>query len=110
SYQRHLSAKMEFPFTYGVRTNVFTGAEDGIMKRCLASSTCPKIAHTDGGNEPYLKPVSLITTEGPGNGVMPVDIALPDNVRLYTIGSTQHGPGGSVAATAPSGVCQQPQN
>jgi hypothetical protein len=110
SYQRHLSAKMEFPFTYGVRTNVFTGAVDGIMKRCLANNTCPKIAHTDGGNEPYLKPVSLITTEGPGNGAMPTDLGLPDNVRLYTIGSTQHGPGGSVFSTTIPSPCQQPQN
>jgi hypothetical protein len=110
SYQRHLSAKMEFPFSYGVRTNVFTGNTDGILKRCLASNTCPKIAHTDGGNEPYLKPVSLITTEGPGNGAMPHDITLPDNVRVYSIGSTQHGPGGSVGSTTAPSPCQQPQN
>ena len=109
SYQRHLSAKMEFPFTYEVRTNVFTGAVDGIMKRCLASNTCPKIMHTDSGNEPYLKPVSLVTTDGPGNGVTPIDITLPANVRVYTIGSTQHGPANSVSTT-PSGVCQQPGN
>jgi hypothetical protein len=109
SYQRHLSAKMEFPFTYGVRANPFTGAVDGIMKRCLASNTCPKIIHTDSGNEPYLKPVSLVTTDGPGNGVTPTDITLPDNVRAFTIGSSQHGPAGSVTTT-PSGVCQQPGN
>src|SRR5204862_3336889 len=107
SYQRPLSAKMEFPFTYAVRTNVFTHAVDGILKRCLTNSTCPKIMHTDSGNEPYLKPVSLITTDGPGNGVTPTDIALPANVRVYTIGSTQHGPANSVTTT-PSGVCQQP--
>ena len=109
SYQRHLSAKMEFPFTYEVRTDPFTGASDGILKRCLASSTCPKIVHTDSGNEPYLKPVSLVTTDGPGNGAMPHDITLPSNLRVYTIGSTQHGPANSVSTT-PSGVCQQPGN
>ena len=109
SYQRHLSAKMEFPFTYEVRTNPFTGAIDGIMKRCLASGTCPKVVHTDSGNEPYLKPVSLVTTDGPGNGVTPADITLPANVRVFTIGSTQHGPANSVTTT-PSGVCQQPGN
>src|SRR5437762_4983237 len=109
SYQRHLSAKMEFPFTYEVRTNPFTGVIDGITKRCLASNTCPKIMHTDSGNEPYLKPVSLVTTDGPGNGITPTDITLPANVRAYTIGSTQHGPANSVTTT-PSGVCQQPGN
>jgi hypothetical protein len=109
SYQRHLSAKMEFPFTYEVRTDPFTGARDGIMKRCLATRTCPKIMHTDSGNEPYLKPVSLLTTDGPGNGATPHDIALPAKVRVYTIGSTQHGPANTVTTT-PSGVCQQPGN
>lgn len=109
SYQRHLSAKMEFPFTYGVRTDPFLGATDGILARCLSTGTCPKIMHTDSGNESYLKPVSLITTDGPGNGAMPRDIRLPSNVRVYTIGSTQHGPANSISTT-PSGVCQQPAN
>jgi len=109
SYQRHLSAKMEFPFTYEVRTDPFTGVTDGILARCQATGTCPKLMHTDSGNEPYLKPVSLVTTDGPGNGVTPTDIVLPANVRVYTIGSTQHGPASS-ASTTPSGVCQQPGN
>jgi hypothetical protein len=109
SYQRHLTSKMEFPFTYEVRTDPFTGAVDGIFKRCLLSGTCPKVMHTDSGNEPYLKAVSLLTTEGPGNGVMPTDLVLPGNVRVYTIGSTQHGAANSVSTT-PSGVCQQPGN
>jgi len=111
SYQRHLTAKMDFPFTYGVRANPFKPEQvDGIMKRCLATDTCPKIAHTDSGNEPYLKPVSLVTTDGPGNGAMPTDITLPDNVRVYTIGSTQHAPGGSVFSTTVPSPCQQPQD
>lgn len=109
SYQRHLTAKMEFPFTYEVRTDPFLGASDGILARCLRSGTCPKIMHTDSGNESYLKPVSLLTTDGPGNGVIPADLVLPANVRIYTIGSTQHGPANSISTT-PSGVCQQPAN
>lgn len=109
SYQRHLSAKMEFPFTYQVLTDPFTAQTDGLMKRCLATGTCPKIAHTDSGNEPYLKPVSLVTTFGPGNGAIPTDLVLPDNVRVYTVGNSQHAPQGSVTTT-PSGTCQQPGN
>jgi hypothetical protein len=109
SYQRHLSAKMEFPFTYEVRTDPFLRITDGILKRCLASGTCPKIMHTDSANESFLKPGSLLTTDGPGNGAMPTDLALPDNVRIYTIGSTQHGPSNSITTT-PSGVCQLPGN
>lgn len=109
SYQRHLSAKMEFPFTYEVRTDPFLGVSDGILARCQRTGTCPKIMHTDSGNEPYLKPVSLLTTDGPGNGTMPTDLTLPANVRVYVIGSTQHGPANTISTT-PSGVCQQPAN
>ena len=109
SYQRHLTAKMEFPFTYEVRTDPFTGATDGILRRCLTNGTCPKIMHTDSGNEPYLKPVSLVTTDGPGNGIMLTDLAFRRTCACSTIGSTQHGPAGNVS-TNPSGVCQQPAN
>jgi len=66
--------------------------------------------HTDSGNEPYLKPVSLVTTDGGGNGATPTDLALPDNVRVYTIGSSEHAPGGSVFSTALPNPCQQPRN
>lgn len=100
---------MEFPFTYQVLTNPFTGVVDGIFKRCLANGTCPKVMHTDSGNEPYLKPVSLVTTEGPGNGAMPHDLVLPSNVRVYTVGNSQHAPQAGITTT-PSGTCQQPGN
>jgi hypothetical protein len=104
SYQRHLSAKQEFPFTYDVRFDPVSGLTDGIFGRCRLTNTCPKVMHVDSGNEPYLKPTALVTTDGMGH-----DIELPENVRVYMIGSTQHGPAGSVSTT-PSGVCQQPAN
>jgi Alpha/beta hydrolase domain len=104
SYQRHLSAKQEFPFTYEVRFDPVSGLTDGIFVRCQATNTCPKVMHTDSGNEPYLKPTALVTTDGLGH-----DIALPNSVRVYMIGSTQHAPQANVT-TAPSGVCQQPGN
>lgn len=104
SYQRHLSAKQEFPFTYEVRFDPVSGLTDGIFARCQLTNTCPKVMHVDSGNEPYLKPLALVTTDGMGH-----DIALPENVRVYMVGSTQHGPANAVSTT-PSGVCQQPAN
>ena len=98
-YQRHTVAKQEFPFTYEVRTDPVSGITDGIFLRCLQTATCPKVVHTDSGNEPYLKPTFLVTSDGVGH-----DIALPDNVRVYVFGSTQHGP------SSAQGVCQQPGN
>ena len=102
SYQRHLSAKQEFPFTYGVRFDPISGLTDGIFARCLVTDTCPKVAHMDSGNEPYLKPLALVTTDGLGN-----DIRLPDNVRVYNVGSTQHAPSATASVTA---TCQQLSN
>lgn len=102
SYQRHLSAKMEFPFTYEVRFDPVSGLTDGIFARCQVTGTCPKVMHTDSGNEAYLKPLALVTTDGLGH-----DIALPVDVRVYYIGSTQHGPSATASVTA---TCQQLSN
>jgi hypothetical protein len=102
SYQRHLSAKQEFPFTYGVRFDPISGLTDGTFARCQSTNTCPKVAHMDSGNEAYLKPTALVTTDGQGN-----DIVLPSNVRVYYVGSTQHGPAATASST---NTCQQLSN
>jgi len=102
SYQRHLSAKMEFPFTYEERFDPVSGLTDGIFARCERTRTCPKVMHTDGGNEVYLKALSLVTTDGQGH-----DIKLPRDVRVFMISSTQHGPSDQ---PSPTGTCQQLSN
>ncbi len=102
SYQRHLSAKQEFPFTYEVRSDLISGLTDGIFARCQLTNTCPKVAHMDSGNESYLKPTVLVTTDGQGK-----DIVLPSNVRVYYVGSSQHAPAGTAS---PTGTCQQLSN
>ena len=102
SYQRHLSAKMEFPFTYEVRFDPLSRQVDGIFKRCERTRTCPKVMHTDSGNEVYLKPQFLVTSDGFGH-----DIKLPDNVRVFLVSSTQHGPSDTPSVT---GTCQQLSN
>jgi len=102
SYQRHLSAKQEFPFTYEVRFDPVSGLTDGIFQRCRLNGTCPKVAHMDSGNEAYLKPSFLVTSDGLGN-----DIVMPPDVRVYYVGSTQHGPSNTAGTT---GTCQQLSN
>jgi Alpha/beta hydrolase domain len=102
SYQRHLSAKQEFPFTYEVRFDPISGLTDGIFVRCLVTKTCPKVMHTDSANEAYLKPTALVTTDGLGN-----DIRLPANVRVFMVAGTQHGPSDTPQVT---GTCQQLSN
>ena len=102
SYQRHLSAKMEFPFTYEERFDPVSGLTDGIFARCRPTGTCPKVMHTDSGNEVYLKPLTLVTTDGQGR-----DIKLPRDVRVFLVSSTQHGPS---AQPSPTATCQQLSN
>jgi hypothetical protein len=102
SYERELTSKMEFPFTYGVRTDPLTGKTDGLLARCGETDTCPNVVHVDGANEVYLKGHSLLTTDGLGN-----DIELPPNVRVYQVASVQHGP---AQAARPTPTCQQLSN
>ena len=41
----------EFPFAYENQTDPFTGKSDGILARCTASRTCPKVIHLNSGTE-----------------------------------------------------------
>jgi hypothetical protein len=102
SYERDLSSKMEFPFTYENRKDPVSGRTDGLFARCEVTRTCPNVMQMDGGNEAWLKAMNLLSTDGLGR-----DIALPDNVRLYFIASAPHG-GGPPAR--PTDICQQLSN
>jgi hypothetical protein len=102
SYQRELIGKLEFPFTYEVRTDPISGQTDGIFARCRETDTCPHVMQLDNGNEAWLKALNLVTQDGLGS-----DIELPENVRVYYFSSVQHGP-----ASPPysPGICQQLSN
>ncbi len=88
----------------------------GILDRCTASHTCPKIIEHFGAAETWGMKLS---PEWAGSAE-DVDLPLPDNVRRYYIPSTQHGggPGGfsTTPAAAPAcpgrgwGVGQLPAN
>jgi Alpha/beta hydrolase domain len=75
----------------------------GILDRCNASHTCPKIIEHFGAAEVWgLK----LTPEWVGTAA-DTDLALPDNVRRYYIPSTQHGggPGGFSTTTSAPSTC-----
>ncbi|MCA1826531.1 MAG: hypothetical protein LC689_06275, partial [Myxococcales bacterium] len=62
----------------------------GILDRCSANGTCPKIVETFGGSEVFaLKMTTSWVGTDPKN-----DIPLPDNVRRYYLPSSTHGGGG----------------
>src|ERR1700704_3283643 len=75
----------------------------GLLDRCTASHTCPKIVEHFGAAEMWGLKLSP-SFVGPAADK---DIPLPDNVRRYYIGSTQHGggPGGFNVTPAAAPAC-----
>jgi hypothetical protein len=61
----------------------------GILHRCTATKTCPKITETYGGPEVWYSRVTF----GIGGTDMKRDMPLPDNVRRYFHPGTTHGGG-----------------
>ncbi len=101
-HEDHLTPGDQFPFTYGTRTDSISGQTDGILDRCRASDTCPKIIHTDSSGEYWQGRASLVVTDERGS-----DLELPDDVRVYHFASTQHG---GRFATAVFPFCQYEGN
>ena len=85
----------QFPFSYATTTDPVSGKTDGILARCQASNTCPRIMQTEASTDFWEGRAGLLVTDGKGT-----EIPVPDNVRLYLFASIQHG-GGSVAPNFP---------
>jgi hypothetical protein len=78
----------QFPFAYQTTTDPLTGARDGVLARCEARGTSPKIFHVDGGAEFWNANASLVAHDGAGR-----DLGFPPNVRGYLIAGAPHAPG-----------------
>ena len=50
-HEDHLYPGDQFPFTYARLTDPISGRTDGLLEKCSASNTCPKIIHTDSETE-----------------------------------------------------------
>ena len=87
-----------FPFTYGDSTDPFSGRTDGILKKARESNTLPKVMHIQTSNEYWLRAGSLPHTNPQGTE----DAVLPEEVRFYTIGGSQHGSGNGKPRAATS--------
>lgn len=97
----------QFPFTYESITDPLTGRIDGLLARCRASHSCPKIMQWDSGGEPWIGRDSLVLTDPLGTR----DVPLPDNVRFYFFSSTQHQAGtGEDPPAGSRGICEQLPN
>jgi hypothetical protein len=76
----------EFPFAYGRVTDPLTGRTQGILDRCQADRSCPKIVHAATALEVWELRQSLGFTDPLGLR----DLPEPANVRSYIMASTQH--------------------
>ncbi len=94
----HLYPNDLFPFTYGDSTDPFSGRTDGILKKARESNTLPKVMHIQTSNEYWLRAGSLPHTNPQGTE----DAVLPEEVRFYTIGGSQHSSGNGKPRTATS--------
>ena len=103
-HSNHLYPNDLFPFTYGESTDPFTGRRDSILGKARASNTVPKVMHIQTSNEYWVRGGSLPHTNPQGTE----DAVLPDEVRFYSIGGSQHGSGNGVPRAATSG--QLPPN
>jgi len=103
-HSNHLYPNDLFPFTYGESTDPFTGRTDSILGRARASDTVPKIMHIQTSNEYWVRGGSLPHTNPQGTE----DAVLPEEVRFYSIGGSQHGSGNGLPRAATSG--QLPPN
>ncbi|MBV9431369.1 MAG: hypothetical protein JO137_06055 [Hyphomicrobiales bacterium] len=103
----HVYPAYDFPFTYARETDPLTLRTQGILDRCMATDTCPRIFHVATSLEMWEGRQSLGLTDPLGLR----DVPDPANVRTFIMGSTQHGPAALPLATqAPFGNCQQQPN
>ncbi|MEX0965124.1 MAG: alpha/beta hydrolase domain-containing protein [Pseudohongiellaceae bacterium] len=103
-HSNHLYPNDLFPFTYDESTDPFTGRTDSILGKARASNTVPKVMHIQTSNEYWVRGGSLPHTNPQGTQ----DAVLPDEVRFYSIGGSQHGSGNGMPRAATSG--QLPPN
>lgn len=79
-----------FPFAYSETFDSLTGRTDSVLASAMVSRTVPKVMHTQSAGEYWTRSGSLVHTDPLGQR----DLSLPDHVRIYAFGGTQHGPAG----------------
>lgn len=100
-HENHNYPDDQFPFTYRRLTDPISGKTDGILDKCLATDTAPKIVHLDTDAEIWSARASLVVTDCEGH-----DIEQPDNVRVYLASGIEHGN----PEALPEGVLAQQHN
>jgi hypothetical protein len=88
--EEHLYPTDRFPFTYGNSVDPFSKRQGGILRRLAQEDArlLPKVMHTQSAAEYWHRSGSLVHTDPLGKE----DAVIPENVRVYAFGGTQHGP------------------
>ena len=103
----HLYPGNDFPFAYAHVADPLTGRSQGILDRCSADNTCPRLFHVATAAEFWEERQSLGLTDPLGRE----DLHEPANVRTYALASTQPSPAALPLPTrAPFGPCVQQAN
>jgi hypothetical protein len=103
----HLYPAYDFPFTYARLHDPLTRRTQGLLDRCTATDTCPRIFHVATALELWEGRQSLGLTDPLGLA----DAPEPESVRTFIMVSTQHGAAAlPLPARAPFGNCQQQPN
>ena len=80
-------------------TDALTGKTDGMLARCLASNTCPKIIKTDTELEFYQGRAGLVAIDTASRS-----LTMLDNVRTFLLSSLQRAAGFN-AKSAMTAMC-----
>jgi hypothetical protein len=96
----------ELPLTWSSEPDPVTGAKLGLLDRCTATQSCPRIFNTFTSTE-YRQYAEAYTTVDPSGTH---DLTLPPNVRIYFLAGSQHGTLDSRAQPIAPGVCQNAKN
>lgn len=105
-HESHLYPNDYYPFTYGENDGLdpYSGRPDSVLRLARNTNTVPKLMHIQTSNEYWIRGGSLPHTDPLGT----LDAAIPDNVRFYAIGGSQHGSGTGQPGAAAAG--QLPNN
>lgn len=100
-HEDHFFPENEFPFSTAVQSDPLTGKTGSLLR---GDGSDPLLIETNTSTEYWQKGASLLHTDPLGT----VDVALPDNSRVYMIAGTQHG--GRAGATTDPGPNVNPRN
>ena len=86
-HEDHSYGDDQFPFSYRTLSDPISGRTAGILQPACDAGVCPKVVHLDTESDVWQARASLVATDTGG-----ADIAMPDEVRIYTVTGVPHAP------------------